>query len=165
MQRPLNLFLALVLLSGAALQLPAQGTALLNAGYVRIAGGTCEAWQERVNGTPPTARVGHTAVWTGSEMIVWGGVDASLSYLNDTFGYTPHCDAFRITSAVRNGGNLTLGFPTVMSCTYTLWSSDTLLAGSWTDTGLTTLGNGADRTFTVPVTTPARRFFRVQSSP
>ena len=23
----------------------------------------------------PTARVGHTAVWTGSEMIVWGGSD------------------------------------------------------------------------------------------
>ena len=30
---------------------------------------------------------GHTAVWTGSEMIVWGG--SSGTYLNDTYSYTP----------------------------------------------------------------------------
>ena len=33
-----------------------------------------DAWQQRANGTPPAARYDHTAVWTGSEMIVWGGV-------------------------------------------------------------------------------------------
>ena len=35
----------------------------------------------------PAARRGHTAVWTGSEMIVWGGANNDL--LNDTFSYTP----------------------------------------------------------------------------
>jgi hypothetical protein len=30
----------------------------------------------------PTARNGHTAVWTGSEMIVWGGQDESFTRLN-----------------------------------------------------------------------------------
>ena len=48
-------------------------TALLNAGYVRIAAtmGTSDEWIQRV----PSPRNSHTAVWTGSEMIVWGGVD------------------------------------------------------------------------------------------
>ncbi|MEO8613995.1 MAG: hypothetical protein ABI600_02555 [Luteolibacter sp.] len=35
-----------------------------------------DTWQPlSTAGTPPTARYDHTAVWTGSEMVVWGGVD------------------------------------------------------------------------------------------
>src|SRR5260370_222130 len=34
----------------------------------------------RTNG--PTGRAGHTAVWTGSEMIVWGGEDQNFLLLN-----------------------------------------------------------------------------------
>jgi len=36
----------------------------------------------------PSARIGHTAVWTGSEMIVWGGQNGVGSF-SDTFSYTP----------------------------------------------------------------------------
>ena len=36
----------------------------------------------------PAARYHHTAVWTGSEMIVWGGYNGS-SYLNDGGRYNP----------------------------------------------------------------------------
>ena len=35
----------------------------------------------------PAARVRHTAVWTGSEMIVWGGY--SGVFFNDTWSFTP----------------------------------------------------------------------------
>ena len=35
----------------------------------------------------PAARGYHTAVWTGSEMIVWGGY--YNNYFNDTWSYTP----------------------------------------------------------------------------
>ena len=36
--------------------------------------GTCfDAWGATSTTNAPDARVGHTAVWTGSEMIVWGG--------------------------------------------------------------------------------------------
>ncbi|RYY64318.1 MAG: hypothetical protein EOO13_18645, partial [Chitinophagaceae bacterium] len=45
------------------------------------------------NGTPPTTtRTGHTAVWTGSEMIVWGGRtynSGSVSNHNGGFKYNP----------------------------------------------------------------------------
>jgi hypothetical protein len=37
----------------------------------------------------PSRRTGHTAVWTGSEMIVFGGFAAGPFFFNDTFSYTP----------------------------------------------------------------------------
>jgi N-acetylneuraminic acid mutarotase len=36
----------------------------------------------------PAARTQHTAVWTGSEMIIFGGGNL-ISYFNDTWSYTP----------------------------------------------------------------------------
>ena len=41
-----------------------------------------------LNGTP-SARYLHTAVWTGSEMIIWGGTSPSLGYLNTGARYRP----------------------------------------------------------------------------
>jgi hypothetical protein len=38
-------------------------------------------------GAPP-ARAHHTAVWTGSQMIIWGGSNASTSLDNRPFIYT-----------------------------------------------------------------------------
>ena len=37
----------------------------------------------------PSARVYHTAVWTGSEMIVWGGYNYPAGDLNDGDRYNP----------------------------------------------------------------------------
>jgi len=34
-----------------------------------------DSWRATSMTNAPTARVGHTAIWTGSEMIVWGGSD------------------------------------------------------------------------------------------
>ncbi len=56
-----------------------NNAALLAAGYVRI--GTTQTgdnWLTRTNLNPPLPRYGATAVWTGTEMIVWGG-DARMS--------------------------------------------------------------------------------------
>jgi hypothetical protein len=32
-----------------------------------------DTWTATNNSNPPTGRVAHTAVWTGTEMIIWGG--------------------------------------------------------------------------------------------
>ena len=40
---------------------------------------------------------GHTAVWTGSEMIVWGG-DNALQLLNTGGRYNPSTDSWTATS-------------------------------------------------------------------
>jgi hypothetical protein len=37
----------------------------------------------------PISRVGHTAVWAGAEMILWGGSYTDTVTFDDTFGYTP----------------------------------------------------------------------------
>ena len=42
----------------------------------------------------PVNRVCHTAVWTGSEMIIWGGQNSILGYLNDGGRYNPTTDSW-----------------------------------------------------------------------
>ncbi len=48
------------------------------------------AWMQRP-GYSPAARFSHTAIWTGSEMIVWAGWDGA-SYFSDGGRYNPAAD-------------------------------------------------------------------------
>ena len=51
----------------------------------------------------PTARTNHTAVWTGSEMIVWGGDNGTgypLMYFNTGGRYNPSTDTWTATSTI-----------------------------------------------------------------
>jgi hypothetical protein len=50
--------------------------------------------------TTPAARDSHTAVWTGAEMIVWGGADNSI--LNSGGRYSPATDSWTPTSTGAN---------------------------------------------------------------
>ena len=47
---------------------------------------------------PPEARQGHTAVWTGSEMIVWGGQNFSTFIFNSGGRYNPSTDSWSVTT-------------------------------------------------------------------
>ena len=55
------------------------------------------SWAATSTTNAPTARRGHTAVWTGSEMIVWGG-SGSGGYLNTGGRYNPSTDSWTATS-------------------------------------------------------------------
>jgi hypothetical protein len=58
-----------------------------------------DAWTSTsVGASTPSARYWHTAVWTGSEMIVWGGRDAT-SYRNTGGRYSPTSDSWTQTSS------------------------------------------------------------------
>ena len=60
--------------------------------------GTCfDAWGATSTTNAPDARTSHTAVWTGSEMIVWGGTNFS-NYLNTGGRYNPSTDSWTATS-------------------------------------------------------------------
>jgi N-acetylneuraminic acid mutarotase len=61
-------------------------------------GCTDDTWTATSVINAPLARVEHTAVWTGSEMIVWGGIDDSLNYLNSGGSYNPATDSWTVTS-------------------------------------------------------------------
>jgi N-acetylneuraminic acid mutarotase len=75
---------------------------LINAGYVKI--GTVElareAWTTGLNVGPTNTgsllapRVGHTAVWTGSEMIIWGGYDGAAH--NNGARYNPAANSWTV---------------------------------------------------------------------
>ena len=48
-----------------------------------------DSWVATSTTNAPDARAGHTAVWTGSEMIAWGGNDGSGNVLNTGGDTTP----------------------------------------------------------------------------
>jgi len=48
----------------------------------------------------PTAREHHAAIWTGTEMIIWGGVGQSGEYLDTGARYDPATDTWAPISAV-----------------------------------------------------------------
>ena len=73
---------------GMVLSASDNNAALANAGYFKIGvTTTSDTWQQRDDGTPLAPRYYHTAIWTGSEMIIWGGYGGS--YLNDGGRYNP----------------------------------------------------------------------------
>jgi hypothetical protein len=57
-----------------------------------------DSWTATSTTNVPTARTGHTAVWTGTEMIVWGGEAAGFALLNTGGGYNPSTDSWTATS-------------------------------------------------------------------
>jgi N-acetylneuraminic acid mutarotase len=65
----------------------------------RLALGDCadDTWRQVPSGAAPDARSGHTAVWTGTEMIVWGGFTEALE-TNTGGRYDPATDTWRPTS-------------------------------------------------------------------
>jgi N-acetylneuraminic acid mutarotase len=106
----------------------------------------------------PDARVYHTAVWTGSEMIVWGGVDyLSTTYFNTGGRYNPSTDSWTATSTV-NGPTGRYGHTAVWTGSeMIIWGgfdgSNELNTGSrydpntdsWTATSLTNAPSARDQ--------------------
>ncbi|MBP8259967.1 MAG: hypothetical protein KA118_09930 [Verrucomicrobia bacterium] len=72
------------LASGSQLRFNAEGTPI--------------AWQPVAADNAPSARSGHTAVWTGQKMIVWGGQQAGVR-LGDGALYDPLADAWQPLTA------------------------------------------------------------------
>src|SRR5207249_12283448 len=58
---------------------------------------TDDSWTATSTTSAPAGRYFHTAVWTGSEMIVWGGA-SSGSVLNTGGRYNPGTDSWTATS-------------------------------------------------------------------
>ncbi len=56
-----------------------------------------DTWTATSTTNAPTARVGHTAVWTGTEMIVWGG-GLNGNFFNTGGRYNPGTDSWTSTS-------------------------------------------------------------------
>jgi N-acetylneuraminic acid mutarotase len=57
-----------------------------------------DTWTATTIMSAPDARWGHTAVWTGGEMIVWGGNDGNGTFFNTGGKYNPATDSWTATS-------------------------------------------------------------------
>ena len=80
---------------------PATATALKSETYKlpEISFVECaDNWTPTTIVNAPVAREGHNAVWTGSEMIVWGGYDGMNMDLNTGAKYQPATDSWTATS-------------------------------------------------------------------
>lgn len=60
---------------------------------------TCEGWEPMTAVNPPEARAHHSTIWTGTEMIVWGG---GASGLNTGGRYNPTLNTWTPTSTGAN---------------------------------------------------------------
>jgi hypothetical protein len=119
--------------SGGLVLSATENTALVNAGYVRIGTTTTsDTWQQRTNGTPPAGRHIHTAVWTGSEMIVWGGQTGG-SHFSDGGRYHPALNSWTAISAA--------GAPGVRGFHTAVWTGSEMII--WGGSTLPNLNDGA----------------------
>jgi len=86
--------------SPSAVELPAEGQGIYGLPAPPLPAVACQgAWNDLALNRVPDARGGHTAVWTGTEMIVWGGMNTWSSLVVSTGGrYTPATDSWTLTS-------------------------------------------------------------------
>jgi hypothetical protein len=61
---------------------------------------TDDTWRATTTVNAPLGRYRHTAVWTGAEMIVWGGYNNVVGYTNTGARYNPTTDSWTATSGI-----------------------------------------------------------------
>ena len=59
-----------------------------------------DSWAPMSTTGAPSARFAHTAVWTGTRMIVWGGDGGGFSYTNTGAAYDPATDTWNGTTTL-----------------------------------------------------------------
>ena len=59
---------------------------------------TADSWTATTTSHAPTGRTSFTAIWTGTEMIVWGG--RGINMLNTGSRYTASTDSWTATSII-----------------------------------------------------------------
>ena len=95
-------------------------------------GSACQGWTSVSPTAAPSARTSHVAVWTGTEMIVWGGENGA-AFLGDGGRYNPTTNAWTAMSAA--------GAPSARRSHTAVWTGTEMIvwggygATSWVNTG------------------------------
>lgn len=90
-------------------------------------GGAFE-WRSVPTDGAPRARHGHRAVWTGTAMLIWGGMDANGDPLDDGAAYQPSTGAWTALPSA--------GAPTARHDHVAVWTGqEMVIAGGMTRTG------------------------------
>ena len=95
-----------------------------------------DTWSKISTNGAPSGRFSHTAVWTGTEMIIWGGSfwnGSEVAPLNDGACYNPRTDTWRTLS--------TNGAPVPRSSHTAIWTGSEMIV--WGSGGGVVSSNGA----------------------
>jgi N-acetylneuraminic acid mutarotase len=114
-----------------------------------VTGCVDDTWTATSTTNAPSPRFVHTAVWTGTEMIVWGGWDGT-NYFNTGGRYNPSTDSWTATS--------TTNAPAARSATAVWTGSEMIVWGGVTSSGYLNVGgryNPGTDTWTPTSTTNA----------
>jgi N-acetylneuraminic acid mutarotase len=113
---------------------------------------SADSWTATTTTNAPSGRYGRTAVWTGTEMIVWGGLGMS-GYLNTGSRYNPGTNSWTATS--------TINAPTGRYFHTTVWTgSEMIIWGGYPDLNTGGRYNPGTNSWTVTTTAnaPTGRF-------
>jgi N-acetylneuraminic acid mutarotase len=126
---------------------------------LEAAGCTDDTWRP-TGETSPTARFGHTAVWTGSEMIIWGGGMGSgsgFTTLRSGSRYNPATDTWTTTFNDNDSQHV----PTARSGHLAVWTGSKMIVWSGASTSpggiYDPLTDSWDLNMGLPSTNPAAR--------
>ena len=92
---------------------------LLRLGLRSVVTAPAPAWVTSSASAMPTARSGHSAVWTGQEMIAWGGRLGAGLYSGSGAWYRPSLDAWQAVS--------TVGAPTARGGHTAVWTGQEMI--------------------------------------
>ncbi len=95
---------------------------------------TTDAWVPTSLAGVPSQRAAHTAVWTGSEMIVWGGTNGP-SVVNSGGRYAPATDSWTPTST---GANV----PSARQLAAAVWTGSAMIVWGGTDGSIDPITGG-----------------------
>ena len=119
---------------------------------------TTDAWTATSTPGAPSGRYYHSAVWTGSLMVIWGGNDISGAYLNSGGKYSPTTNTWATTSSTNA--------PTGRFRHAAIWSGTEMIVwGGWNQISHINFGDGGKYnpstdiwTATSNTSAPAARF-------
>ena len=94
-------------------------------------------WTPTSTTNAPAGRLFHRAVWTGAEMIVWGGFDAAVTYFNTGGRYNPSTDSWTATS--------TTNAPTGRDAHTAVWTGTQMIVWGGSDNNGTHVYNTGGR--------------------
>jgi hypothetical protein len=104
-----------------------ESSELASAGYIRVGQsslGTNSTWYEMGQNDRPQGRNAHTSVWTGSEMIIWGGRNVN-NYYSSGGVLNPTTNTWRSTSLTNA--------PSARCYHSAVWTgSEMIIWGGWT---------------------------------
>lgn len=96
-----------------------QDSGLLAKGYTFFSSTPASDWKPGSSTGAPAARYGHSSVWTGQEMLVWGGYLGSDNYAASGGRYAPSSDSWTTVS--------TFGAPSARQSHSAVWTGTEMI--------------------------------------